>query len=384
MIGTADFTHPKWFSEIKERLEEAEPGLFKLRGRVSTARFMLTTEVAQIYRRGDRVRRIHNILFAPSIVSVERIIAELEQRGFNLASDGRPILGLDSEELLKILLTIDERIILIPAHVWTPWFSVFGSKSGFNALEECFGEMTPYIYAIETGLSSDPAMNRRLSALDRLFLISNSDAHSPRNFGREANIFEIPSDLMTYNEFLRIFRERDTSRFISTIEFFPEEGKYHFDGHADCDFFCSPEETKKIGGRCPHCGKNLTIGVMNRVLELADRHLFPRGQILDTSYHSIVPLETIIAESVGLSSTSSKKVQTLYDELILKLGNEFSILLDVPLEEIAKINSTVSEAVRRVRAGQLQIRPGYDGIYGRVKIFTSEDAARRPKQGVLL
>lgn len=384
VLGTADFTHPKWFNEIETKLEEREQGMFALKGSNSSMRYMLTTELSQIYSRGGKTRRIHNLIFAPSVDTVRKIIAMLEKRGCNLAADGRPIIGLDSEELAKELFAIDEKILLIPAHAWTPWFSVFGSKSGFNSIEECFGTMADRIYAIETGLSSDPAMNRTLSALDPLFLISNSDAHSPHNFGREANVFEIPEGQVTYDEFLRIFREHDTSRFISTIEFFPEEGKYHFDGHADCKFFCAPEESRRLGGKCPTCGKALTIGVMNRVAALADRDSTTLRLHDFTTFKSIVPLEIIIAESLGLSGTASKKVQAMYDRLNKELGSEFAILLDVPIDEIKRVDPTVAEAIDRVRQGKLNISPGYDGVYGKVKIFFDEDRPKGPKQVSLL
>lgn len=380
VLGTSDFTHPKWFAEIKEKLEEAEQGMFKLRGGESKMRFMLTTEVAQIYKKDGAVRRIHNIILAPSIASVEAIIKALTDRGCNLSADGRPILGIESEELMKMLMAIDEKIMLIPAHAWTPWFSVFGSKSGFNTLEACYGSMAKYIYAIETGLSSDPLMNRSLSALDNVMLISNSDAHSPRNFGREANVFEMDPDKITYDEFLRIFRERDTSRFKYTIEFYPEEGKYHVDGHADCQFFCDPKETKRLGGKCPKCGKKLTIGVLSRVEELADRPLNHSNTQALSHFKSIVPLQEIIAESLSLASTGSKKVQAMYEQLISNIGNEFSILLDVPTDEIRTINPRIAEAIDRVRQGNLHIRPGYDGVYGEVQIFSDKEKAQKSSQ----
>lgn len=370
VLGTADFTHPKWFAEIHERLVEAEQGLYRLKsGAHATMRYMLTTEVAQIYKRGGKTRRTHNILFAPSIESVAKINAWLDKRGFNRRSDGRPILGLDSEEFYKHLRNIDERILLIPAHAWTPWFSVFGSKSGFDSLEECFGEMTPYIYAIETGLSSDPLMNRSLSALDNVMLISNSDAHSPRNFGREANVFDIEESKYSYNEFVRILRERDTKAFKYTIEFYPEEGKYHIDGCAACEFSCVPMETRKIGGICPKCKRPLTIGVLSRVADLADRKItkIPSNHI---PFKSIVPLQEILAECFGVLSPSSKKVQIMYEKMILEIGNEFHILLDASRSDIAAIVSDhIAEAIFRVRSGDVLITPGYDGIFGKAKIF---------------
>ncbi|MDP2631565.1 MAG: endonuclease Q family protein [Candidatus Uhrbacteria bacterium] len=397
VLGTADFTHPAWFSEIQSKLEEAEPGLYKLRipltsplGKggdstgtspnpslerrgVSEIRFMMTTEVAQIYKKDGKVRRIHNIIMAPSIEAVGKINKWLTEQGFNLKADGRPILGIDSELLYRQLKDINERIIVIPAHAWTPWFSVFGSKSGFDSIEECFGEMTPYIYAIETGLSSDPLMNRQLSALDNVMLISNSDAHSPRNFGREANVFEMDRSELSYDEFVRILRERDTSKFAYTIEFYPEEGKYHTDGHSNCNFWCAPEVTKKHGGRCPKCGKLITVGVLSRVQDLADRdaHEMPSGHV---PYKSIVPLQELIAESFGVKSTSSKRVQAMYEKMIAQIGNEFSILLDESIEHIGdRSTPAVAEAVRRMRAGELNIRPGFDGIFGEVHIYSEDD-----------
>lgn len=385
VLGTADFTHPAWFSEIQEKLEEVEQGMYRLKsGKHEEVRFMMTTEVSQIYKRGDKARRVHNIILSPSIEAVAEINKWLEADGFNLKADGRPILGLDSEKMYKKLREIDKRILVIPAHAWTPWFAIFGSKSGFNSIEECFGEMTPYIYAVETGLSSDPLMNRSLSALDNVMLISNSDAHSPRNFGREANVFELEKDKVTYDEFARILRERDTSKFKYTIEFHPEEGKYHTDGHADCKFWCTPKETQKHGGRCPHCKKQITVGVLSRVNELADREIkkIPEGHV---PFKSIVPLQEVIAESLGLKTTGGKKVQEMYEQMIEKIGTEFEILLDIKIDEIeAKSNPVVAEAIRRMRANELDIRPGYDGIYGSVKIFNEENPRPVPKQDSLL
>lgn len=385
VLGTADFTHPQWFAELEEKLEEAEQGLYRLKsGAHPNMRYMLTTELAQIYRRGDKVRRIHNIVLAPSLDAVRKINAWLDGKGSNRKSDGRPILGFDSEELYKVLKDLDERIVMIPAHAWTPWFSVFGSKSGFNSLEECFGSMTPYIYAIETGLSSDPLMNRSLSQLDSVMLISNSDAHSPRNFGREANVFEIAPEKYSYDEFIRILREKDRKAFLYTIEFHPEEGKYHVDGHAACGFSCTPEETVRLYGKCPKCGKLITVGVLARVAELADRKLdaMPSHHV---PFRSIVPLQEIIAEANGVRATAGKKVQEMYETLIRDVGTEFHILLDAPIDVIATASSPrIAEAIRRMRAGEMHITPGYDGIYGKVKIFGDDDTTFMPRQTSLL
>ena len=385
VLGTADFTHPLWFAELEEKLEETEQGLYRLKsGAHPNMRYMLTAELAQIYRRGDKVRRIHNIVLAPSLDAVRKINAWLDDKGANRKSDGRPILGFDSEELYKVFKGLDERIIVIPAHAWTPWFSVFGSKSGFNSIEECFGSMTPYIYAIETGLSSDPLMNRSLSQLDNVMLISNSDAHSPRNFGREANVFDIAPEKYSYDEFIRILREKDRAAFLYTIEFHPEEGKYHIDGHAACGFSCTPEETVKHRGACPKCGRPMTVGVLSRINELADRRLdaMPPNHV---PFRPIVPLQEIIAEAYGVVSTASKKVQEIYEKLIRDVGNEFHVLLDAPIDAIASAsNARISEAVRRVRSGELSITPGYDGIYGKVKIFSEHDTAIAMRQQNLL
>lgn len=385
VLGTADFTHPEWFAELAEKLEEAEQGLYRLKsGAHPSMRYMLTTELAQIYRRGDKVRRIHNIVLAPSLDAVRKINAWLDGKGSNRKSDGRPILGFDSEELYKAFKDLDDRIVMIPAHAWTPWFSVFGSKSGFNTLEECFGSMTPYIYAIETGLSSDPLMNRSLSQLDNVVLISNSDAHSPRNFGREANVFEIAPEKYSYDEFIRVLRERDRDAFLYTIEFHPEEGKYHVDGCAACAFRSAPEETAKHHGRCPKCGKPITVGVLSRVAELADRKIvtMPSSHV---PFRSIVPLQEVIAEAHGVASTAGKKVQELYEKLIHEVGTEFHVLLDAPNDVIASAATPrIAEAIRRMRAGEMHITPGYDGVYGKVKIFGEDDVPFAPKQDVLL
>jgi uncharacterized protein (TIGR00375 family) len=387
IVATGDWTHPEWFSHICENLEETSQGIFSLRTSLtpslphfltssilhSSTRFMLVTELSQIYKKGDETRRVHNLIFSPSLETCEKVNAELARRGFNLKADGRPILGIDSENLYKLLKDVDERIIVIPAHAWTPWYSVFGSKSGFDSLQECFGEMTKYVYAIETGLSSDPLMNWQLSSLDNVVCISNSDAHSPRNLGREANVFELDGE-PTYDEFVRILREKDASKFKYTIEFFPQEGKYHYDGCAACAFSCDPKESEKLGARCPSCGRSLTLGVHHRVEKLADRE--PESvRASKIPYKSIVPLAEIIAECFGVSSTNSKKVVEEYQRLTDELADEFTILLDTPLEEIRRRTHapSLSEAILRVREGRLQIKPGYDGIYGTVRIFNEHD-----------
>ncbi|MFH1253602.1 MAG: endonuclease Q family protein [Candidatus Uhrbacteria bacterium] len=380
IVTTSDWTHPAWFKHIKETLVEKEPGLFVLKDGSSKTRFILTTETSHIYKRGGKTRRVHLVIFAPSIEAVEKVNLELSNRKYNLKSDGRPILGFDCEDFYAFLKEIDERIIIVPAHAWTPWFSVFGSKSGFDSLEECFGKMTPEIFAIETGLSSDPQMNWQLSALDKGVLVSNSDAHSLDKLGREANVFALEKP--SYDEIVRVLREQDKKRFLSTIEFFPEEGKYHFDGCAACKFSCSPKESKRLDGRCPKCKKLMTLGVENRVEILADREAASVAS-QKIPFKSIIPLREIIAEAFAVGP-ASKKVAAEYDHLINSLGNEFSILLDKSFEEIAKYssNSLIPEAIRRTREGQVNIKPGYDGIFGEINIF-SEAERKKPKQAGL-
>lgn len=380
IVATGDWTHPAWFAHIKEQLEEKRQGIFGLKSG-GKREFMLVQEVSQIYKKADKTRRIHNLIFSPSIETCEKVIAEFNHRGFNLRADGRPILGIDSEDLYKLLKDIDEKIIVIPAHAWTPWYAVFGSKSGFDSLEECFGSMTKYIYAIETGLSSNPMMNWQLSSLDSVVMISNSDAHSPRNLGREANVFEFDTP-PTYDDFVRVLKEQDATKFKYTIEFYPEEGKYHFDGCAACEFSCDPHESKKVAERCPHCRRPLTLGVHHRVQRLADREAANVAK-RKIPFKSIVPLAEILAEVYGVASTQSKKVDTEYSRLTDELADEFTLLLDTPISDIHRSNANLALAIEKMRAGELTIKPGYDGVYGIVSIF-GESGPPTPKQTVLL
>lgn len=380
IVATGDWTHPQWFAHIKEHLVEKRQGVYGIKG--TRTEFMLVQELSQIYKKGDKSRRIHNLVFSPSVETCEKVNVELAGRGFNLKADGRPILGVDSEDLYKFLKEIDEKIIIVPAHAWTPWYAIFGSKSGFDSIEGCFGSMTPYIYAIETGLSSDPRMNWRLSKLDDVVLVSNSDAHSLRNLGREANVFEF-DESPTFDEFVRVLREKDATCFKYTIEFYPEEGKYHFDGCANCKFSCDPKKTKRLGARCPMCGRTLTLGVHHRVEELADRDALAVSQN-KIPFKSIVPLAEIIAEVFGVRSVSSKKVEEEYRRLTNELADEFTVLLDSSLEEIcAHTDSQLAEAIDRMRRGEIVIQPGYDGIFGTVKIF-GETGPPRPIQKSLI
>ncbi|MBZ1348373.1 MAG: endonuclease Q family protein [Candidatus Nealsonbacteria bacterium] len=378
VLGTGDFTHPEWFKNIKEKLEPAEAGLLKLKNSDSETRFILTAEISCIYSKGGKVRKIHIIVFAPSFEAVEKINVQLSWIG-NLKSDGRPILGLDAKELLKIVLNISEDCLIVPSHAWTPWFSIFGSRSGFDSIEECFEDYSKYIYAIETGLSSNPEMNWRLSSLDKITLISNSDAHSPQKIGREANVFDTD---VSYPAIIDAIKAKDSKKFLYTIEFFPEEGKYHYDGHRLCEISLSPQETKKYNGICPSCGKPLTIGVLNRVEELADREkgFKPEGAI---PFKSLVPLEEIIADALGCSA-GTKGVEKEYKNLIEKLGSEFNILLEVPPESLQTATlPEISEAIIRAREGKVVKDPGYDGVYGKIKIFSPGEQKTLLKQKTL-
>ena len=365
VLGTGDFTHPEWFKNIQEKLEPAEKGLFKFKKlKKSETRFVLTSEISCIYSKNNKVRKIHVLIFAPDFKTVEEINTRLALIG-NLKSDGRPILGLDAKELAKIALDASKDCFIVPAHAWTPWFSIFGSKSGFDSIEECFEEYSKYIYSLETGLSSDPIMNWRLSALDKIALISNSDAHSPRKIGREANVFNTE---ISYPSIIEAIKSRDTKKFLYTIEFFPQEGKYHYDGHRKCDISFSPQESKKYNNICPRCGKPLTIGVLNRVDELADRKegFHPRQAI---PFKSLIPLEEIISEAIGLG-VGTKGVLKEYWNLIDEIGSEFKILLESSLEELKAVTlPRVAEGIIKVRQGNVKIEPGYDGVFGKTIIF---------------
>lgn len=367
VLGTGDFTHPVWLENIKKELKPAEPGFFKLRKTDSSTRFILTSEISCIYSKKGKVRKVHIVIFAPTINVVEKINLKLSQLG-NLKADGRPILGLDAKKLVKIILGVDENCLVVPAHVWTPWFSVFGSKSGFNSLEECFEEYTKYIYAIETGLSSNPAMNWRLSQLDKITLISNSDAHSLAKIGREANVFDTE---LSYEGIAKALKEKNKKtnkhKLLYTIEFFPEEGKYHYDGHRTCNLSLTPQQSKKHNNICPKCEKPLIIGVLNRVNELADR---PEGFLPKnaTPFKSLIPLYEVIAESIS-ASVLSKKVSEYYNNLIQNLGSEFTILLESTEKEISQASSSeIASGVIKMRKGEILIEPGYDGVYGKIKL----------------
>ena len=375
IVGTGDFTHPQWLKEIQEKLIPAEDGLYRLKpdlldnlkdlvfDKKDDLRFIISGEISNIYNKNGKTRRLHNLILLPSIESAEKINHLLSLQG-NLKSDGRPILGMDSLELLKIVYETEKNSMFIPAHIWTPWFSLFGSMSGFDSLEEAFGKYSNYLTALETGLSSDPKMNWRLSMLDRYSLVSNSDAHSPDNLGREANIFDID---LSYSQIKKALIEKDKNKFLSTIEFFPEEGKYHYDGHRLCQVRLSPAERKKINGICPVCHRPLTVGVLSRVEELADRE---EGIIPPTAipFKSLIPLKEIIADVLNVNP-HTKSVENIYLKLLQQFNNEFHLLLDVPIEEISKLaGEKIALAISNMREGKVEIEPGYDGEYGKIKI----------------
>jgi uncharacterized protein (TIGR00375 family) len=325
---------------------------------------MLTTEISAIWSQDGKVRKVHMLVLAPSFEVVERINRELSLIG-NLSSDGRPILGMSAQRLSEIVWNAEESAELIPAHIWTPWFSVFGSKSGFDSLEACFGPYSSRIFAVETGLSSDPPMNWRISGLDRVTLISNSDAHSLNKLGREATVFDF--DEVSYRAIIDSLKTRDPRHFLGTIEFYPQEGKYHYDGHRKCGVVLSPGESMELGNICPVCGKPLTIGVMHRVEELADRQdIGSAGG--RPSYRNLVPLEEIISQALGVG-VKTKTVTRQYLSLIKQFGSEFSILMDLPLSEMRdKVNPRIVQGISHVRSKEVIVTPGYDGVYGSVRI----------------
>jgi uncharacterized protein (TIGR00375 family) len=384
VVGTGDFTYPAWIEEISEKLDEAEPGLFKLKTELARlcdaqvpescrgpVRFMLVTEISNIYKKNGRTRKNHNLVFAPDIEAARRFSNRLDKIG-NIKSDGRPILGLDARDLLETLLETSRDAFLIPAHIWTPWFSVLGSKSGFDSIEECFEDLTPYIFAVETGLSSDPAMNWRVSSLDDFTLVSNSDAHSPLNLGREANLFDTE---LSYPAIKSALQSGNPDQFLGTFEFYPEEGKYHIDGHRACGISFRPATTQKHEGLCPVCGKPLTLGVLYRVEELADRK---DGQKPSRSapYFSIIQLKDILSEIFQVGP-NSKKVTMAYRSALDKLGSEFNILQNLDSAAIERAGiSLLPEAVERMRRQEINVIPGFDGQYGRVQIFKDHERAK--------
>jgi uncharacterized protein (TIGR00375 family) len=391
VVGTGDFTYPAWFSEICEKLEPAEPGLFKLKKELAedcdqliprscrnTVRFILSTEISNIYKKDAKTRKNHNLVLMPDLAAVEKFNAKLDNIG-NIKSDGRPILGLDARNLLEILLETSDQGFLIPAHIWTPWFSMLGSKSGFDSVEECFDDLTSHIFAVETGLSSDPPMNWQVSGLDGLTLVSNSDAHSPMNVGREANLFNTS---LSFADIKSALKTGDPDKFLGTFEFYPEEGKYHLDGHRNCEVRLWPQKTMSYDGKCPVCGKGLTLGVLYRVQALADRgegekphHRHP--------YHSIIQLANILSE-ILMVGPKSKRVQKAYQAALNQLGSEIDILHRLAIDEIETAGiPLLAEAIRRMRHKEIDVLPGFDGEYGQIKIFKAQEREQLQGQKAL-
>ncbi|MEO0094444.1 MAG: endonuclease Q family protein [candidate division WOR-3 bacterium] len=359
MVGTGDFTHPEWLKELKEYLQFKD-GIYEYSG----VRFVLSVEVNNIYTKDGKLRRIHNIIFAPDFQTAEKINNFLCRFG-KLEVDGRPTLSLATDEMLKALLDISPDIFLVPSHIWTPWFSLFGSNSGFDSIEECFGSLSDKVFALETGLSSDPAMNWRLSCLDRFTLISNSDAHSPNRLGREANVF---SEGLNYQGLKSVLESKDRSKFLYTIEFYPEEGKYHYDGHRRCQVRLSPKEARLNNNLCPVCSRSITVGVLHRVEMLADR---PEGFIPENKipYKNLIPLEEIIAEAIGVGR-ETVGVKNEYMRLCKLFGSEFEILLNTPIEELKNnTQEKIALGIEKARKGNVIINPGYDGEFGTIKLF---------------
>ncbi|QQS60305.1 DNA helicase UvrD [Candidatus Falkowbacteria bacterium] len=379
IVATGDFTYPAWFKSIENELEEImHTGLYKLKTRNNTdLKFILSTELSLIYKDNGKVRRVHIMVTAPNLQAVKKLNEYLDKH-YNIRSDGRPILGMSCPDLVKLCLSIDPHFLIYPAHIWTPWFAMFGSKSGFDSVEECFHDQTDHIYAYETGISSDPTMNWRLSQLDHLTLLSNSDAHSLPNLAREANVFDL-SDLPTYQEIYSSIKNRDTKKILYTIEFWPEEGMYHFDGHRACGISFTPKQSQEHKNLCPVCGKSLVIGVLNRVNEMADRTegKKPKKAI---PFKQTVELDKIIGEALGIKNRQSTKIQEIYHSMLTSLGTELDILLEIPLKQIKKYTtSEVAEGIRRVRDGELFITPGFDGQYGKVKIFSPKEKISKQK-----
>ena len=391
VVATGDFTHPAWRAELKEKLVPAEPGLFRLRPEIEQAvaeglppacrtpmRFMLEVEISTIYKKGEKTRKVHHLIYAPDFATADRISDRLARIG-NIASDGRPILGLDSRDLLEITLTSSPDAYLIPAHIWTPWFAALGSQSGFDTIAACYGDLADHIFAVETGLSSDPPMNWRLSMLDRYRPVSNSDAHSPGKLGREATTFDCALDYFALRKALETGQG-----FVGTVEFFPEEGKYHLDGHRKCGVKFSPRKTLAQGGRCPVCGGAMTVGVLSRVETLADRGEAEAAPPATAgAVSNLVALPEMLGE-IASSGPSSKTVERGYGRLLSALGPELDILQAVPLEDISRADSSVlAEAVARLRAGKVIRDAGYDGEYGVIRLFEPDELRHRTAGGML-
>jgi uncharacterized protein (TIGR00375 family) len=378
IIATGDFTYPQWYKHIKAELEEVNmSGLYALKKNKNIKTlFILATELSLVYKDEGKARRIHVMVQAPNLEAVKTLNEHLDKK-YNIRSDGRPILGMSAPDLLKLCLSIHPKFLIYPAHIWTPWYAVFGSKSGFDSIKECFKDQTKYIYAYETGLSSDPEMNWRVSSLDNLSILSSSDAHSLQNIGREVNVMDL--DELSYDEIHEAIKNKDLNKLKYTIEFYPEEGRYHFDGHRDCNFSAKPQETKKLKGICPKCKKPLVLGVLYRVEELADRDKNYKPKNCQ-DYKKLIELDKILAQSLNIKSRKSLKVQSIYKKMINSLGSELDILLEIKINKIKKeFGDTIALAIDRMRKGNLIINPGFDGKYGEIKIFSDKEKKEQAK-----
>jgi len=379
LLGTGDFTHPGWFRELKNKLVHAEDGLYKLNKGLScktdkfipescrgVTRFVLTSEVCNIYKKWGRTRKIHSLILLPEISLVEKLNHRLKSLG-KTASDGRPVFTFDVVNMLEMVFDVSDRAMFIPAHIWTPWYSLFGSKSGFDSIEECFGDYSRYIFAAETGLSSDPEMCRQFKGLDRITLISNSDAHSPLKIGREANIFDTP---LCYDSIISAIKSGNPKKFTGTVEYYPEEGKYYADGHRNCNQSFSPAETDKNDGICPLCKKKITIGVLHRIQELSEK---AKNKSAKTTCFKTIPLLEILSEIYQLNP-GSKKIMMHYNKLLEQFGPELYILNFIGIDELRiSGNSLLSKAIERMRKNEVIITPGFDGKYGSINIFSKEE-----------
>ncbi len=382
IVGSGDFTHPVWIKEFEELMKSNGKGLYSLKsGEYSDIYFILSTEVSCIYKKNGKVRRIHICILMPDIDSVKKFNNELISRGKNLKSDGRPILGMDVIDVLQIALAINNKSLIIPAHIWTPWFATLGSKSGFDSIEECFEEYSRYIFAVETGLSSDPRMNWQVSSLDNYLLVSNSDAHSVENLGREANVISLEN--FSYDEIYEIFKNKNKNKFLYTIEFYAEEGTYYNDGHRNCGINLDPLESIRQKNICPVCKKELTLGVLHRVETLCDRSDEEISKLEKENYFipykNLIGLKKIISESIRVGR-NSKRVDNFYFEIIKKFENEFNILLNIPYDKLKKIDARIADAIIRVRENKVNLIPGYDGEYGKINIFSESEINRFKKE----
>lgn len=395
LVASGDWTHPVWIREIESKLKPVKQGVFKLEGFESSVKFLLSTEISSIYTQENKTRKVHNLIWVSSIKTAKKISEQLRQRGANLMSDGRPIIGLSSKELAELVWSIDKKAVIIPAHIWTPWFAMFGSKSGFDSLEQCWGKYKKRIYAVETGLSSDPEMNWGVSDLEHCSLVSFSDAHSPAKLGRELTIFDL-EELNFDNLASALKRKKNESpnKILYTIEFYPEEGKYHFSGHRKCGITFSSEDINNRGTTCPVCGKPLTLGVLYRVNELKDKKVeiskkknaqglmqyFNRKDPARPPYVKLVPLTEILSQVLDVGP-KTKTVRSEYNRLINSFETELNILTELEINKIAQVSGDkVAEAVKKVREGDIVVKPGYDGVFGEVKIGDKEDKKKQEEQ----